>query len=135
MKRVSLLLIIFLSILAFACHKKERSERFLLLTTPTWASDSLLANGLDASGPGGFLEKFKGDAKFNDDGTGTFGTYTGDWRFNAPETEVTIITDSLVLPIICNIVELKTSSLKIKTIVTNNITQEPVNIRMTFKAK
>jgi hypothetical protein len=135
MKKLSLFLIIVLSLFVFACNKKEKSERFKLLTIPVWTSDSLLANKLDASGPGGMLEKFKGDAKFKDDGTGTFGYYTGKWRFNSAETEITIVTDSLVLPIICDIVELKTTSLKITTVVPDKITQAPVDIRMTFKAK
>lgn len=135
MKRVSLLLIIAFSLLTFACHKKEKSEKFLLLTTPNWTTDSLLANGTDASGTGGLLAKFKGDAKFREDGTGIFGFYTGQWRFNAPETEVTIVTDSMPLPIICDIVLLNTVSLKITTVVLDKITQIPIDIRMTFKAK
>jgi hypothetical protein len=135
MKRVSIFIIISFSLIVLACNKKEKSERFLLLTTPTWATDSLLANGVDASGTGGLLEKFKGDAKFREDGSGTFGKYTGQWRFNEPETEVTIVTDSLVLPIICDIVKLTSASLKITTVVPDKITQEPVDIRMTFKAK
>jgi hypothetical protein len=135
MKRVSWLLIISFSLIVFACHKKEKSERFLLLTTPTWATDSLLANGDDASGTGQLLEKFKGDAKFSEDGSGTFGKYTGVWRFNEPETEVTIVTDSLVLPIICDIVKLTSYDLKITTVVPDKNTGEPIDIRMTFKAK
>lgn len=135
MKKASLGLITFLSLLVFACNKKEKSEKFLLLTTPTWATDSLLANGVDASGTGQLLEKFKGDAKFREDGTGTFGKYTGIWRFNEPETEITIVTDSLVLPIICNIVKLTTTDLKITTVVPDKVTSEPIDIRMTFKAK
>jgi hypothetical protein len=135
MKKLSLFLIILLSLFVFACSKKEKSERFRLLTTPTWVADSLLANRVDASGPGQMLEKFKGDAKFRDDGTGTFGSYTGVWRLSNDESEITIVTDSLVFPIICDIVELKTTSLKITTVVPDKNTQEPVDIRMTFKAK
>jgi hypothetical protein len=135
MKKLSLFLIIVFSLFVFACSKKEKSERFRLLTTPTWVADSLLANRVDASGPGQMLEKFKGDAKFRDDGTGTFGSYTGEWRLSGDESEITIVTDSLVLPIICDIVELKTTSLKITTVVPDKNTQEPVDIRMTFKVK
>ncbi len=135
MKKLSLLILIVFSLFVFACSKKEKSERFRLLTTPTWTSDSLLANRVDASGPGQMLEKFKGDAKFRDDGTGTFGSYTGQWRLNGDESEITIVTDSLILPIICDIVELKTTSLKITTVVPDKNTQLPVDIRMTFKVK
>jgi hypothetical protein len=135
MKKLSLLFLITFSLFVFACSKKEKSETFRLLTTPTWTADSLLANKVDASGPGEMLEKFKGDAKFGEDGTGTFGSYSGQWRLNSTETQVTIVTDSLILPIICDIIELKTTSLKITTVVPDKNTQEPVDIRMTFKAK
>jgi hypothetical protein len=135
MKKLSLFFLITFSLFVFACTKKEKSEKFKLLTTPTWISDSLLANKVDASGPGEMLEKFKGDAKFGEDGTGTFGFYSGQWRLNSSETQVTIVTDSLILPIICDIIELKTTSLKITTVVSDKNTQEPVDIRMTFKAK
>jgi hypothetical protein len=107
-----------------------------MLSEPTWLTDSLLANGVDASVPGGVLEKFKGEAKFNEDGTGNFGKYTGTWRFNPEETQLTIITDSLPLPIIADIKELTEISLKITTVVPNPLDQlNPFNIRMTFKAK
>jgi hypothetical protein len=119
-----------------ACNKDEESERFNLLTSPVWVTDSLLANGIDAGGPGGMLEAFKGEAKFDTDGTGTFGTFTGEWRFNQDETEITIIADSLALPIICDIVELTHQSLKITTVVPNPvIPQASIDIRMTFKPK
>ena len=44
-----------------ACNKDKTSERFDLLTSHTWKSDSLLADGVDAGDPGELLEKFKGD--------------------------------------------------------------------------
>jgi hypothetical protein len=136
MKNLALLLIISACLFVFACNKDNKSEKFKLLTGPTWTTDSLLANGTDASGPAGMLVKFKGDAKFKEDGTGYFGIYKGTWRFNQAETEITIVTDSLVLPIISDIVELTSSSFKIKTVVPNPvITLPPINIRMTFKAK
>jgi len=135
MKKLSLLFLILVSLFVFACSKQERSEKFKLLTTPVWASDSLLANKQDASGPGGLLEKFKGDAKFKDDGTGTFGSYVGQWAFNKTETEITILSDSLQFPVICDIVELKSTSLKITTVVPDKNTLVPIDIRMTFKAK
>jgi hypothetical protein len=137
MKKLSLSFIIFITLFVFACSKKEKSERFRLLTTPVWTSDSLLANKQDASKPGGLLEKFKGDAKFSEDGTGTFGSYIGSWVFNPAETELTIFSDSLPnrLPVTCDIVELNTDSLKITTVVPDKNTLEPIDIRMTFKAK
>jgi|WetSurMetagenome_2_1015567.scaffolds.fasta_scaffold31192_2 hypothetical protein len=137
MKKLSLSFIILISLLVFACSKKEKSEKFKLLTTPVWTSDSLLANKQDASKPGGLLEKFKGDAEFKEDGTGTFGSYIGSWVFNPAETEITIFSDSLPyrLPVTCNISELKTASLKITTVVPDKNTLETIDIRMTFKAK
>ncbi|SRR4030042_2029141 len=136
MKNLALLVFISGCLLVFSCSKDDTSERFKLLTTPVWATDSLLANGVDASVPGGVLEKFKGDAKFHEDGTGYFGRYTGTWRFNVEETQITIITDSLPLPIITNIKELTKTSLKVTTVVPNPLDQlNPFNIRMTFKAK
>ncbi len=69
-----------LALLVFACSKKEeKSERFLNLTGNVWTTDSLLANGIEAGGPGQILEKFSGDAEFNEDGTGYFGEYSGSW--------------------------------------------------------
>jgi len=136
MKNLALLSFISVCLLVFACNKDDRSERFKLLTTPIWTADSLLANGVDATGPGQILEKFDGDAKFNEDGTGYFGSYTGQWRFNVEETQLTIITDSLPLPIIADIKELTSASLKITTVVPNQLDPDnPFNIRMTFKTK
>jgi hypothetical protein len=137
MKKLSLIFLIAASLFVFACSKTEKSEKFKLLTAHVWMADSLLANKLDASKPGGLLEKFKGNAEFKDDGTGTFGSYIGEWIFNKAETEITILSDSLPnkLPITCDIVELKTTSLKITTVVPDKNTLEPINIRMTFKSK
>jgi hypothetical protein len=136
MKKLSYLLIIFGCLLVLAYCKKETSERFKLLTTPTWDADTLLADGVDAGGPGQFLEKFNGDVKFNDNGTGTFGNYTGTWTFVSGETQIKIVTDSLPIPLYCNIIELTTSSLKITTAVPNPANySQIINIRMTFHAK
>ncbi len=137
MKNPALLIIISVSLLTFACKKTDKtSDRFNFLTTPVWTADSLLANGLDASGPGGILEIFKGDAKFNADGTGSFGTYTGTWRFNSTETELVIVTEALQLPVTTDIVELNATSLKVTTLYPNPlIPTQPINIRMTFKAR
>lgn len=134
MKNITLLTIILCSFLIFSCKEESQSERFKLLTGPVWESDSLLANGADASGPGGILENFKGDAKFNEDYTGYFGVYTGTWRFAFDETQIVIETESLPIPITAIIAELNESSLKITT--TYQVPPaDPINIRMTFKAK
>jgi hypothetical protein len=136
MKKLAYLFMAAAFLVVFACKKDDKSERFKLLTGPTWVSDSLLANGVDASGPAGILIKFKGDAKFKEDGSGTFGGYSGQWRFNIDETELTITTDSLPLPIISKIKELTGASLKITTTVSLPAAPAvPINIRMTFKAK
>jgi hypothetical protein len=136
MKNLALLFIISGIVIASACNKEKMSERFLLITGPVWTTDSLLANGVNASGPGAILEKFKGDARFREDGTGYFGIYTGNWRFNTDESEITIETDSMDLPIISDIIELTNNSLKIKTLVANQVVPgEMIRIRMTFKVK
>lgn len=136
MKNIFAFFIIAGIIISSSCKKEEKSERFLLLTGPTWAADSLLAGGVDASGPGQVLENFKGDAKFNVNGTGDFGNYSGQWRFNDTETELTIITDDLPVPINCSIIELTTLSLKITAIVPDmNNPPAMLDIRMTFKSK
>jgi len=134
------LYLLMLSLIVFAfssCDKNsEPSERFIFLTTPVWASDSLLVNGFDASGPGEILEKFKGDAKFYKDGTGYFGAYEGKWRFAMNETELVIESDSLPMPISTRIAELSSISLKITTTYPNLANpEEDMEIRMTFNAK
>lgn len=135
MKNILLFIVIVICFTVFACEKKE-SERFRLLTGPVWAADSLLANGVDATGPGELLADFSGDAKFQKDGTGTFGEYTGTWRFNSDETQLVIETDSLPIPVITDIKELTSKSLKVTTVLPNLINPlSPYNIRMTFKAK
>jgi hypothetical protein len=119
----------------FSCKEKE-SERFGFLTDPIWVADSLIANGVNAGGPGGVLAKFLGDAKFEKDGTGYFGEYTGTWRFNIDETELVISSDSIPIPVVADIKELTSVSLKLTTIMPNpkDLTKT-YNIRMTFKAK
>jgi hypothetical protein len=133
MKNLALLSLLTIFFAIFSCKKDSESERFKLLTGPTWASDSLLANGADASGPGGILEKFKGEVKFNTDGSGTFGIYTGKWRFISNETQIVIETDSLPIPLTTNIAELTAASLKITTGFPDLTTGTTINIRMTFK--
>jgi hypothetical protein len=136
MKNIVYSLIILSGLIFYNCAKEQPSERFKLLTAPTWVSDSLLANGADASGPGGILEKFKGEVKFNKDGTGVFGIYTGNWQLIYDDTEINISTDSLPLPINAKIVELTTASLKITTAYPNVINPgDPIKIRMTFNPK
>jgi hypothetical protein len=133
MKKLAFSAVIVISILTFSCSEETQSEKFKLLTGPTWHSDSLLVNGADASGTGGLLENFKGTAKFNTDYTGTFGSYTGTWRFEFNETQLVISSDSLLLPLTAIIEELTSSSLK----VTTSYTLPPstiLDIRMTFKA-
>ncbi len=123
-------------LLLSGCNKDDESERFKLLTTPVWTSESILANGVEPDGSWIFLKQFSGDAKFNKDGTGSFGSYTGEWKFNAAETEITIITTAVSLPIITDIVELTSKSLKITTTVNNPLNPlESADVSMTFKAK
>ncbi len=131
-----LILLVFAGCFFSSCKKDSQSDRFKFLTGPVWTSDSLLANGIDASGTGGFLENFKGDAKFYTDGTGNFGNYTGTWRFASAETQLVIMTDSLPVPLTANIAELTSISLKVTTSYPNILNlASPINIRMTFKAK
>jgi hypothetical protein len=133
MKNIALFLAIICCFQIFSCSKSD-SDKFKLLTSHVWASDSLLVNGVDASGPGGMLENFKGDVKFNEDYTGNFGSYTGTWRFAFNETQLVILSDSLPIPITAVIAELTEISLKITT----SYEIPPygdINIRMTFKAK
>lgn len=135
MKNLVLFIILTGCFLAASCKKETQSENFKLLTGSSWISDSLLVNGTDASEPGGLLYKFKGEARFNADYTGTFGVYSGTWRFAAGETQLVIASDSLPIPqLTTNIVELTALSLKITTSFPI-IGSDPLNIRMTFKAK
>ncbi len=122
--------------LSFACKKDTPpSERFTLLTSTLWTSDSLLANGEDASGPCGLLEKFKGDAKFNTNGSGYFGQYTGIWNLSNNDELITIDSDSLQIPVTCYIEELTVSDFKIVTNFPVKDEPQPIDIRITFKPK
>ena len=136
MKNIIYFLVIVGIVMLGSCKKTNtESERFKLLTGPTWLSDSLLVDKADAGGPGGLLYKFKGNAKFNTDKTGTFGSYQGTWDFAYNETELTIKSDSLPVILVASIAELTPISLKITTVYPNPLTALPMNIRMTFKAK
>jgi hypothetical protein len=136
MKSIITAIIVLSLYLVFSC-KEEETERFRLLTGPTWLTDSLIANGVNAGGPGGLLSKFAGEAKFKEDGTGTFGKYKGNWSFRKAETQLHITSDSLDIPVTADIIELNSASLKLKTLLPDP--QDPfsntINIRMTFKAK
>ena len=134
MKNVALFLVICCSLQLFSCGKDSNSENFKLLTGHVWTSDSLLVNGVDASGPGELLENFKGDAIFKEDHTGNFGTYTGTWRFAFNETQIVISSEALPISLTAIIAELNETSLKITTSYTLSAT-ETLNVRMTFKAK
>ena len=136
MKNIFMLLIISGCFYFASCNKDSESEKSKLLTGPVWVSDSLLANGVDASGPDGMLKNFKGEAKFNKDGTGNFGSYVGTWRFAFNETQIVILSDSLPIPVTTVIAELTSASLKVTTSYPNPA--NPVlaaKIRMTFKTK
>lgn len=139
MKNKALLLItITCGLILFSCAEDEEkvSERFVLLTTPVWSSDSLLVNGEDAGGPGQILEKFRGEAKFYTDGTGYFGQYAGTWRFARNEADIVILTDSLPVALTTTITELTAVSLKINTGFPDPVEPDDLLlIRMTFMAK
>ena len=135
MKKIFFLVTITCCILMFSC--KKDSDRFELLTEPVWVAVSLIANGVDATGPGGLLEGFVGDAKFNTDGTGTFGTYTGTWEFNVTEEKLILTTPSLPITITLNILELTSTSLKLEGSVPDlqNLTGPLIEIQMTVAPK
>lgn len=137
MKNFTLLLTLASLMLISSCKKNDQSESFKLLTGPVWRSDSLLVDGVDAGGPGKLLQKFSGDAKFNTDGSGYFGSYTGKWRFETnDESQIIITTDSLLIPLRTKIRELTKSSLKVTTTFPNLLNPATnYNIRMTFKPK
>ena len=135
MRQLTLMLMILATMGYMACKEEEPVlTPFELLTTRIWASDSLLANGEDASGPGEMLETFKGNAIFNTDGTGVLGNYNATWTLSVDNTEVTIITVDPAMEIITTIRELTKTSLKITTAVADiNNPGQFIEIRMTFK--
>jgi len=137
MKNFFISTLIVVAIIAFSCKKEEvKSANFTNLTSNIWVSDSLLVDGKDASGPGQILEIFNGEVMLKSDGTGTFGAYKGNWYFTEEETKIVLSSDSLAFPLTTNIEELTKSSLKITTEFPNSIDpKDPINIRMTFKAK
>jgi hypothetical protein len=136
MKNYALFFLITVVFYVASCKKDENSANFKNLTGTTWKSDSLLINGVDASGSGGLLENFSGDVKFNADGTGNFGTYSGNWRFALNETQLVITSPSLPLPLTAQIKELTSTSLKITTALPDPMNPANfLNVRMTFKPK
>ncbi len=136
MKNIVIAIVILSSLILFNCKKDELSDRFQLLTTPVWIADSLLADGVDVRGPGELLENFTGEAKFNKDGTGLFGIYTGNWELAYNDTQIIISTDSIPFPVAAEIDELTATSLKINTAFPNVYDPSiPIKIRMTFKSK
>lgn len=132
MKNIVPWLLITVLVCATSC-KEKTSERFDLLTSHAWTSDSLLADGVDASGQGELLEKFKGNIEFNVDGSGTFGQYTGTWMFVDNQTNLVIESPELAAALTTHIVELTNTSLKV-TFVYPTL-EGTKNIRMTFKPK
>ncbi|MBK9291826.1 MAG: hypothetical protein IPM52_09405 [Bacteroidetes bacterium] len=128
--------IVALLALAASCSKSGDDDRFEIITGQSWQTDSLLVDGQDASQPGQILHKFKGEARFNRDATGTFGQYSGTWRFTNNRTALEIKTDSLPIPLLANIVELTKQSLKITTAYPHpEVPNTDMKIRMTFKAR
>jgi hypothetical protein len=139
MKKIYAVFVLLAVVLAVACDKEKEPEPktpYELLTMHVWVSDSLLADGQEAGGPGQMLAAFNGDAEFRTDGTGTFGEFTGTWTLSADNKEITIISPDLPVTIIAKIEELTETSLKITTGFPNIANPNVViAIRMTFKKK
>ena len=135
----TVLFFVFISVAyVFVSCKKDTvpSDNMNLLTSHIWAADSLLADGVDASGEGELLEMFKGDTKFNEDGTGYVGEISGTWQFSNEETALIITSDSLLFPVSTKIAELTVQSLKLTTSYpkqTNPVVY--ADVRMTFVPK
>jgi len=133
-----LLMAVFLSsiFIATSCGEDEKDTPFTLLTGPVWVSDSLLVNGLDASGVGQPLANFRGEARFLQDGTGIFAGFTGTWRFAQNDTRLIIESPDFPIPITTQVVELSRADLKISTEVPNPLLPGTnMRIRMTFKSR
>lgn len=140
MKHIIIVLIILSGFIYFSCEKEpendERANYTELLTSHTWLSDSLLADGIEASDSGEILEKFAGETKFNTDGTGTIGQYEGEWRFNEEKTQIIITADSLQSAVTTIIREITETSLKVTTAFPKTDgTSGFLMIRMTFIPK
>ncbi len=124
------------ALLLFSCDKNKKSERFTLLTTPVWTTESVTATGADTSGVSVLVKLVWGDAKFNTDGTGTFGMFSGNWSFNSDEDQITITTASLPSAIVANIITLTNQSLKLSTdLAFPTHPENLINIVLSFKVK
>ncbi len=135
-----LLLFIALCLTMLGCKKNEddavKSERFIILTSLTWTSQTLEVDGVDASGPDGLLEPFVGDVTFNEDGTGTIGSETGTWNFTSNETQLIINSPALNFPVTLNIVELSETRLELTANIPNpDNFLEQIEIRMVYVPK
>lgn len=133
-----LALIALISFTYLGCEKGEetKSKNLILLTGTIWTSQTLEANGVDASAPGEFLEDFVGDAIFNENGSGTLGSLTGSWRFASNETQIIITADELTIPVTMNIIELSETRIELETSVPNPSNPlELVDIKMVYVPK
>jgi len=135
MKKFIYLSLVALVLLLVSCSKDEKSERFILLTTPVWTTESITATGADTTGVGVLIKLIRGDAKFNPDGTGTLGMFSGQWSLSDDENQITITT--LALPaIVADILTLTAQSLSLSadiTIATHP--QDLIKIVLSFKVK
>jgi hypothetical protein len=139
--KTRLLFFVFISmtLVYISCKKEEAipTDHLNLLTNHIWTADSLLADGVDEGGAGGLLEKFNGDTKFNEDGTGYVGEIVGNWQFTNNENALIITSDSLQLAVSANIEELTAQSLKLTTAypIQTSPTVVYAAVRMTFIPK
>jgi len=140
MKKTTLIILFLSLVIVFISCKKDNestpSEREMLLTAHIWVAESLLADGVDEGGPGGLLEFFNGDTKFNEDKTGYVGDVTGIWKFANDEADLVITSDSLPLPVTMHIEELTEISMKLTTQYPRQT--DPIvtaDVRMTFVPK
>ena len=138
MKKIVLFFVFISVAYVFVSCKKDTvpSDNLNLLTSHIWTADSLTADGVDESGEGGMLEMFKGDTKFNEDGTGYVGDINGTWKFTEDESSLVITSDSLLFPVTTKIEELTAQSLKLTTSFPKDSTLTVFSaVRMTFKPK
>lgn len=135
MRRVALpIFLTVILLVTVSCEKDKESERFKLLTGRIWQSNELLVDGADESA--GLLAGFVGEAKFNKDGTGYFGQFTGTWYFSNNENNITITTTDLPAPLTTTVMELTSQRFKIST--SFPIKLDPMNpnlIEITFVPK
>lgn len=136
MKKLIYLTFVAVALFLYSCSKDKESERFTLLTTPVWTTESITATGADTTGVGVLIKLIRGDAKFNTDGTGTFGMFSGKWSLNSDEDQITITTLALPSSIVADILTLTNQSLKLSadiTIATHP--QDLINLVLSFKVK